>query len=36
MDNPREEIDIIVNNNNNYESLLDQAINKAYKNNKFI
>ena len=35
MNNPREEIDIIVNNNNDYKPPLDQAIDKAYKNNKF-
>ena len=34
-DNPREEIDIIVNNNNDYELPLDQAIDKAYENDKF-
>ena len=35
MDNPQEEIDIIINDNNDYKPPLDQAIDKIYKNNKF-
>ena len=35
MENPQEEIDITVDDNNNYKLPLDQAIDKAYKNNEF-